>query len=109
MEARSRKRTRARPLLRKPLSPVVGGEGILKDRIQKCSVSPSMSTGTARSKAIMGIRILVIEDEEPIADFLTRGLREEGFTVEHAAEGESAWHELQNGPWDLVLLDWWLP
>jgi two-component system, OmpR family, copper resistance phosphate regulon response regulator CusR len=57
----------------------------------------------------MGIRILVIEDEAPIADFLVRGLREEGFTVEHAADGEAGWHALQAGPWDLVLLDWWLP
>ncbi len=37
----------------------------------------------------MGIRILVVEDEAPIADFLVRGLGEEGFTVEHAADGES--------------------
>jgi two-component system copper resistance phosphate regulon response regulator CusR len=57
----------------------------------------------------MGIRILVIEDEPPIADFLVRGLREEGFTVEHAADGESAWFALQGGGWDVVLLDWWLP
>lgn len=57
----------------------------------------------------MGIRILVIEDEPPIADFLVRGLREEGFTVEHAADGESAWFALQSGGWDVVLLDWWLP
>ena len=57
----------------------------------------------------MGIRILVIEDEPPIADFLVRGLREEGFTVEHAADGESAWHALSAGGWDVVLLDWWLP
>jgi two-component system, OmpR family, copper resistance phosphate regulon response regulator CusR len=57
----------------------------------------------------MGIRILLIEDEAEIADFLVRGLREEGFTVEHAADGESGWHALQGGPWDVVLLDWWLP
>jgi two-component system copper resistance phosphate regulon response regulator CusR len=57
----------------------------------------------------MGIRILVIEDERPIADFLVRGLREEGFVTEHAADGESAWHALRTGSWDLVLLDWWLP
>jgi two-component system copper resistance phosphate regulon response regulator CusR len=57
----------------------------------------------------MGIRILVVEDEARIADFLVRGLREEGFTVEHAADGESAWHALRGGGWDLVLLDWSLP
>jgi DNA-binding response OmpR family regulator len=39
----------------------------------------------------MGIRILVVEDEERIVDFLVHGLREEGFTVEHAADGDLAW------------------
>jgi two-component system copper resistance phosphate regulon response regulator CusR len=56
----------------------------------------------------MVIRILVVEDEAEIADFLVRGLREEGFTVEHAGDGDVAWQALQ-GAWDLVLLDWWLP
>ena len=36
----------------------------------------------------MGIRVLVIEDDEEIADFVVRGLREEGFTVEQAADGD---------------------
>jgi two-component system copper resistance phosphate regulon response regulator CusR len=57
----------------------------------------------------MGVRILVVEDETAIADFVVRGLREEGFSVEHAADGESAWHALQTASWDVVLLDWWLP
>ena len=35
----------------------------------------------------MSIRILVVEDEAKIADFLLRGLREEGYAVEHAADG----------------------
>ena len=46
----------------------------------------------------MGIRVLVIEDEEEIADFVVRGLREEWFTVESAASGEDGWHALQHGP-----------
>lgn len=57
----------------------------------------------------MGIRILVIEDEASIADFLVRGLREEGYTVELASNGTDAWNALRFGEWDLVLLDWWLP
>ena len=57
----------------------------------------------------MGIRILVVEDEANIADYLVRGLREEGFVVEHAADGVSAWHSLRDDSWDLILLDWWLP
>ncbi|QEH33367.1 Transcriptional regulatory protein CusR [Aquisphaera giovannonii] len=57
----------------------------------------------------MGIRVLVVEDEENIADYLVRGLREEGFTVEHAADGVEGGKALRSGPWDVVLLDWWLP
>ena len=57
----------------------------------------------------MGIRVLVIEDDEEIADFVVRGLREEGFTVETAANGVDGWHALQGGSWDVVVLDWWLP
>lgn len=57
----------------------------------------------------MGIRVLVIEDEDEIADYLVRGLREEGYTVERAADGVEGRHHLKNGPWDIVLLDWWLP
>jgi two-component system, OmpR family, copper resistance phosphate regulon response regulator CusR len=57
----------------------------------------------------MGIRVLVVEDEAKIADFLVRGLREEGYAVEHAATGAAAWGALRSGEWDLILLDWWLP
>jgi two-component system copper resistance phosphate regulon response regulator CusR len=57
----------------------------------------------------MGIRILIIEDEAEIADFMVRGLREEGYVVEHAADGVDGGHRLQKESWDLVLLDWWLP
>ncbi len=57
----------------------------------------------------MGIRLLVVEDEANIADYLVRGLREEGFIVEHAPDGITAGHALRAGGWDLVLLDWWLP
>ncbi|WP_435009111.1 response regulator transcription factor [Tundrisphaera lichenicola] len=57
----------------------------------------------------MGIRILMVEDDDLISSSVSRGLREEGFIVEQAADGESAWSALQTGSWDLVLLDWWLP
>ena len=68
-----------------------------------------MRGGTAGNGGGMGIRLLVVEDEANIADYLVRGLREEGFTVEHAADGVAAGFALRAGGWDLVLLDWWLP
>jgi two-component system copper resistance phosphate regulon response regulator CusR len=57
----------------------------------------------------MGVRILIVEDEPELADFVVRGLREEGFTVGHAADGEQAWESVRFGEWDLIVLDWWLP
>jgi len=57
----------------------------------------------------MSSRILVVEDEARIADFLVRGLSEEGYNVEHAGDGKTASLLLQSDSWDLVLLDWWLP
>ena len=57
----------------------------------------------------MGSRILLVEDETNIADYLVTGLREEGYTVEHAADGDSGRRRLESQSWDLVLLDWWLP
>jgi DNA-binding response OmpR family regulator len=57
----------------------------------------------------MSIRILVIEDDLEIADSLVRGLGEEGYSVEHAPDGESGRPALFEHQWDLVILDWWLP
>ena len=57
----------------------------------------------------MSARLLVVEDEDAIADFLVRGLREEGFAVERSADGTDGWHRLATEAWDAVLLDWWLP
>jgi two-component system copper resistance phosphate regulon response regulator CusR len=57
----------------------------------------------------MAIRLLVIEDDTEIADFISRGLREEGFVVELAADGTVGWQALKSSSWDLVVLDWWLP
>ena len=57
----------------------------------------------------MGVRVLLVEDDDGIADFVVRGLREENYTVERATDGDAGWHALRGGAWDVVLLDWWLP
>ncbi|QDT54119.1 Response regulator MprA [Caulifigura coniformis] len=71
----------------------------------------SMTTGAdaARVKVRRMSRILVIEDESRISDFVVRGLSEEGYRVEHAADGVAGWTAMQASQWDLILLDWWLP
>jgi two-component system copper resistance phosphate regulon response regulator CusR len=57
----------------------------------------------------MGIRVLIVEDEPAIADFLIRGLREEGFVVDWVADGTSALQRVQTSRWDVISLDWWIP
>jgi two-component system copper resistance phosphate regulon response regulator CusR len=57
----------------------------------------------------MSGKILLVEDDAEIADFILRGLREEGFRVERAADGAEGWRLLSDHEWDVVLLDWWLP
>ena len=55
------------------------------------------------------MRILLIEDEDAIANFIVRGLREEGLVVERERDGEAGLLALTTQSWDLVLLDWRLP
>lgn len=57
----------------------------------------------------MPYRILVVEDETDLADFVVRGLQEEGFHTEHTPDGVQARLALRVKEWDLVVLDWWLP
>jgi two-component system, OmpR family, response regulator MprA len=54
-------------------------------------------------------RILVIEDEQKIADFLRRGLTYEAFQVEVRNDGESGLKAARDNPPDLVILDVMLP
>lgn len=55
------------------------------------------------------MRLLVIEDEIKVARFIERGLREEGFAVETAGDGESGLVKAQSGDFDLIILDVMLP
>ncbi|MBN1439475.1 MAG: response regulator transcription factor [Anaerolineales bacterium] len=54
-------------------------------------------------------KILVVEDEEPIASFLRRGLTYEGYEVETVADGPSALSKARDSRPDLVVLDLMLP
>jgi two-component system copper resistance phosphate regulon response regulator CusR len=60
-------------------------------------------------EAHLAFRILLVEDDAEIAEFVAQGLREEGYLVELAADGHTGAHALASASWDLVILDWWLP
>lgn len=55
------------------------------------------------------MKILIVEDETGIANFLKQGLEEEGYEVLVAHDGKKGYELYQNHKVDLVLLDWILP
>jgi len=55
------------------------------------------------------MRILVIEDEKKIADFIKRGLKEEGYAVDAAYDGEEGYFLAKTNDYDIILLDLMLP
>ncbi len=55
------------------------------------------------------MRILIVEDEAGILQFLQQGLEEEGYSVITAIDGEMGLKLLTTETFDLVLLDWMLP
>lgn len=56
-----------------------------------------------------GERILIIEDEARIAQFVERGLIYEGYRVNVAHDGLAGLQTARDNPPDLVILDWMLP
>jgi DNA-binding response OmpR family regulator len=55
------------------------------------------------------VRLLIVEDERRVRSILRRGLEEEGYEVDEAADGATALALTLKGGVDLLLLDWMLP
>ncbi|MBU9889733.1 MAG: response regulator transcription factor [Candidatus Omnitrophica bacterium] len=55
------------------------------------------------------MKILIVEDEKKMSSFLERGLKEEGYVVDIADDGEKGLEYALTNEYDLLLLDWMLP
>ena len=55
------------------------------------------------------MRVLVVEDQEKIADFTRKGLEEHGFVVDHCVDGETGFERASKGAYDALVLDIMLP
>lgn len=55
------------------------------------------------------MRILLVEDEKKMASFIERGLKEEGYAVDIAYDGEVGWEYVSTNDYDLMILDLMLP
>ncbi|MEW7001638.1 response regulator transcription factor [Serratia ureilytica] len=54
-------------------------------------------------------RILIVEDDGDIAELLQLHLRDEGYAISHAADGNQGMAMLEQGGWDALILDLMLP
>ncbi len=57
----------------------------------------------------LGMRLLLVEDEEKVARFIVRGLTAERFAVDVACAGDVGWEMAQTYDYDLIILDLMLP
>jgi len=57
----------------------------------------------------MGHKLLVVEDDEPTAAYITKGLTEEGFIVDRADNGRDGLFLASDGSYDAIVLDRMLP
>ena len=58
---------------------------------------------------LASMRILVVEDDKKIASFVVNGLKQSGFAVDHAADGEEALFQAQTIAYDAAVVDLMLP
>ncbi len=54
-------------------------------------------------------RLLIVDDDPELRNFLVTELSVEGYCCKEAATGQQALGQIRAEPWDLVLLDWTLP
>ncbi len=55
------------------------------------------------------MRVLVVEDDKKTASFVTRGLREAGFAVDHVEDGKDGLEQALSGTYDAIIMDLMLP
>ena len=55
------------------------------------------------------VRILVVEDDEKIASFIVKGLKQNGYAVDHSSDGERAFALARTVAYDAAVVDLMLP
>jgi two-component system, OmpR family, copper resistance phosphate regulon response regulator CusR len=71
--------------------------------------SPGLCTLVQNIFINLCMKLLVVEDEIKTADTLQKGLKEKGYEVHTAYDGEKAWSLVENNKFDLIITDILLP
>src|SRR5581483_5511852 len=74
---------------------------------------PALNTTPSRHEKDLltgtSMRILIVEDDQDLGKFIQKGLREERYAVDLAADGEAGFELAEANPYDLFILDIMLP
>ena len=65
--------------------------------------------GPGQDRTGWPVKILLIEDDAETAAYVRKGLREQGHTVDHAADGRDGLFLAAGGPYDVMIIDRMLP
>jgi two-component system OmpR family response regulator len=74
-----------------------------------CKPLPDRRSNFSIARICGEMRLLLVEDDIKIAQFVVNGLREAGFAVDHATDGEDGLHLALTEPYDLAIIDLMLP
>jgi len=55
------------------------------------------------------MRLLLVEDDLKIASFIVKGMKAEGYAVDHAQDGQEGLHMAVTEPYDAAIIDVMLP
>ncbi len=72
-------------------------------------MAPAVLRNPRPGSTLRLVHILLIEDDTEAAKFLVKGLRESGYSVDHAADGREGLFRAEEGQYDLVVTDRMLP
>jgi len=79
----------------------------MSDCIPDATSAPSSSL--ERESQVSPMRVLVVEDDPEVARYLVKGLRESGYTVDHAATGSEGLARASGESYDVLIVDRMLP
>lgn len=68
-----------------------------------------VQSGISGRQGTGAVRVLIVEDDRKLAEFVARGLRADGFAVDLAADGREGQSYLDSYHYDLLILDLMLP
>ena len=86
-----------------------GGQRLGQSKLRTANREPGTANCKLRTDYDQTVRVLLVEDDATIAEFVEKGLREAGFAVDRAADGRSGLQKAVAESYDAAIVDVMLP